>query len=186
MKSLTSNHNKENPMKKNQQLCQCGCGMPVSKMKIFIHGHHARLQPKGKKSHRWNGGISVDKNGRKYIYMPNHKSSNSWGYIYEYILIIEKVLGKILPNKVVVHHVDVNPANNKNSNLVVCEDQDYHMLLHQRQRAYDICGNANWKKCKYCKQYDDSKNLYKHPSQNSYFHRKCSNENRMKNRKKGR
>lgn len=167
-----------------QQLCECGCGQPVSKGKRFIHSHHTKLQPKGKKAHRWNGGLSINKDGRKYVYMPTHKSSNKWGYIYEYILVIEKKLGKPLPQNAVIHHIDGNPANNKNNNLVVCEDQAYHMLLHQRQRAYNACGHANWKKCKYCKQYDDPKNLYKWPNAHTFCHRKCSNENRRKQYKK--
>ena len=31
-------------------------------------------------------------------------------------------------------HLDGNPRNNAPSNLVICQDKAYHMLLHARQR----------------------------------------------------
>lgn len=43
--------------------------------------------------------------------------------------------------------------------LVVCQDRAYHKLLHYRQKAYETCGHANWRKCRYCKKYDDPNNL---------------------------
>jgi len=54
-----------------------------------------------------------------------------------HVLIAEKALGKKLPPGAVVHHADGNPSNNKNSNLVICPSQAYHMLIHARTRAYE-------------------------------------------------
>jgi hypothetical protein len=95
-----------------------------------------------------------------------------------HILIAEKVLGKSLPSGVEVHHMDGNKANNRNNNLVICPSGAYHKLLHRRQEALEACGNANFGKCKYCKQWDDPVNLffkegegYKHVLCRRQYHR---------------
>lgn len=88
----------------------------------------------------------------------------------EHISIAEKAFGGKLPKGSVVHHADYNKLNNENSNLVVCSI-GYHKLIHQRTDAYNACGNANWRKCKYCKKYDDPKNLYINGT--SGYHREC-------------
>lgn len=55
--------------------------------------------------------------------------------IYEHVHLAEKALGKKLPKKAVVHHMNNKPADNFTPlNLVVCPDQAYHMLLHYRAR----------------------------------------------------
>lgn len=91
----------------------------------------------------------------------------------EHILIAERVLGRKLPINAVIHHVDGNGLNNYSANLVICQDQNYHVLLHQRQRALDQCGRADWLKCVYCKRYDSPENLYIRPGRNQGFHRAC-------------
>lgn len=63
-------------------------------------------------------------------YQP-HKGVNKSEHRYR----AELALGKPLPYGVVVHHVDGNPGNNENSNLVICEDRAYHSLLHSRTEA---------------------------------------------------
>ena len=85
---------------------------------------------------RWKGGRSLDKSGRVMISLNGRK-------VYEYVLVAEQALGKLLPPKAIIHHVDGNNTNNINSNLVICEDQAYHMLLHQRMRVLEVGGNPN-------------------------------------------
>ena len=48
---------------------------------------------------------------------------------YAHRLAAEKILGKNLPIKAVVHHHYGNPPT-----LVICPDQAYHLLLHARSR----------------------------------------------------
>jgi hypothetical protein len=80
-----------------------------------------------------------------------------------------------LPEGAVVHHVDENGLNNKNNNLVICENESYHKLLHKRKRAFDSCGHANWIRCSFCKQYDAKENMYLF-KEDSGYHRQCANK----------
>lgn len=91
-------------------------------------------------------------------------------------LVAEKALGKPLPEKAVIHHVDGNGLNNTNSNLVICQDHAYHMLLHIRQKALEASGHADWRKCKYCKNHDAIDNLTICPSKkngDTVYHKSC-------------
>lgn len=101
--------------------------------------------------------------------------------IYEHVLVAEKALGKPLPDGAVVHHVDGNGENNTPSNLVICPSQKYHLMLHQRMAAKQACSNPSWRKCYYCKKYDDPKNLYLRPKGDSAIHVECM---RLQNHKK--
>lgn len=99
--------------------------------------------------------------------------------IFVHILVAERVLGKQMPPKAVVHHVNEIKTDNRPANLVICQDHAYHKLLHQRTDAKKACGNANWRKCGYCKQYDDPSNLYI-PKKGMPRHVKCAREYRQK------
>lgn len=152
-------------------ICACGCGQKtmisrvtnkrdgLSKGKAlkFIHGHSGN-PPKTKR-------ISSD--GYELIKIKNHHRADCKGYVLYHILRAEKALGKPLPPKAVIHHHTLDQ-------LVLCETNSYHMFLHQRQRAYEACGHANWRKCWICKQYDDPKNLIIRNNACPY-HQKCLN-----------
>lgn len=68
---------------------------------------------------------------------------NSQGYVvltidgkrvYEHRLLAEKALGKQLPEGAVVHHTKAPWDNHGPFKLVICPDQDYHLLLHRRAK----------------------------------------------------
>jgi len=101
----------------------------------------------------------------------------------EHIAIVEKVLGYELPKGVVVHHIDEIESNNLKNNLVICQDDSYHKIIHQRMRAYKDCGHANWRKCKFCKEYDKPENLVIR-ERSSIYHSSCKNEYARLNRNK--
>ena len=98
----------------------------------------------------------------------------------QHVYIAETALGHSLPKGAQVHHVDENCQNNTPSNLVICPDQAYHSLLHQRTDALDACGHADWKKCRYCQQWDEPKNMYVHPA--TVYHLQCRRDNYRKNK----
>ena len=91
----------------------------------------------------------------------------------EHSLIAERALGKPLPRGAVVHHVDENPRNNAPSNLIICPDQAYHMLMHRRGRALRECGNANWLRCQFCKTYDAPEAITWNAASGSGHHKTC-------------
>ncbi len=121
--------------------------------------------------------------GYRYIFIPleeRRKGKDGRKQVYgrEHILIAERVLGRPL-NGHPVHHHDEDRANNKHSNLVICEDTAYHELLHMRMEALQMSGHPDYRKCQYCKRWDDRSNLYikpKHvsrPGGSDIFHRVC-------------
>ena len=123
-----------------------------------------RPDMRGDNNCRWNGGKYYNTSGYLFILNPNHPQANSRGYTREHILIAERILGRYLKIKEVVHHANEITSDNTNKNLVICENENYHRLLHRRKRAYESCGHANWLKCLYCKKYDNLNNL------RTYFH----------------
>jgi hypothetical protein len=118
----------------------------------------------------WKGG-RVNDNGYHMTYVPTHPRASN-GYVRTHILIAEKALGRLLPSSVQVHHAR-GVSNNKY--LVICEDDAYHRLLHQRTRAYRASGSVTAVKCRYCKKWNEVgvKEMYtpKIPSQS--YHRSC-------------
>lgn len=96
----------------------------------------------------------LGKRGYVLTLAKGHPRANRDGYVPEHILVAERALGKHVPLGCPVHHVDGDPANNTPSNLVVCQDQGYHKLLHQRATALKACGDASALKCDICHRHD--------------------------------
>lgn len=130
-----------------------------------------RLMDKNNPS--WRGGRHWHKGGLRLL-RPDHKNAAKDGYIFEHRLIAEKIICKPLPEKVVIHHHPSNPS----AILVICQDNVYHLFLHQRINAYRNCGHVDWRKCKYCKQYDSVENLSISTGNGKWsnvYHKKCEN-----------
>jgi hypothetical protein len=89
---------------------------------------------------------SVTKHGREYLISAPDGSGYSTkdGYreytingekVLEHVMLAEKALGKKLPPKTVIHHMNgIKDDNFTPLNLVICPDQAYHMLIHKRTR----------------------------------------------------
>lgn len=171
-------------------LCECGCGntAPIaSKTRShlnhikgdpvrFILGHHLFKHMNGGHGKHWKGGKINQGDGYIQIWFPSHPHAELKGYVLEHVFVATEALGRPLPDKACIHHINENRADNRSENLIICEDHAYHLLLHKRQRAFRACNNPDWKRCKFCKQWDSPANLYIPPSGWSAFHRRCSAE----------
>jgi hypothetical protein len=91
---------------------------------------------------------------RKVVY--GHPYSNTKCEVYEYRLEVEKAIGRYLKPKEIVHH---HYNWDGSATLILCPNVYYHQLLHTREYALRCCGHVNWRKCRYCKKYDDPKHL---------------------------
>ena len=165
--------------------CHCGCGGKtklasrdnISRGHIkgeplnYIHGHN--------NPNRFKIGKKIHSAGYIMILNPSHPKADKFGYVFEHILVCEKVLGKHLPINAEPHHIDGNKNNNAPNNLIICQDRSYHMLLHVRTLALKLCGNVKYRKCSYCHQYDDLQNMYCYGIRH-YRHRKCFNDYQRK------
>lgn len=164
------------------KLCECGCGQPApiaaraqngvrrGDPQRFVLGHvnrGKRLAP------RSSGRYIEPRRGHVRLYLPDHPNANRGGCVYEHTVIAARALGRPIPRGVVVHHVDYNGGNNTPRNLVICQDQAYHLLLHHRTDAYRATGDPSMRKCGYCHQWDlpESPDFYSTESRS--YHRRC-------------
>ena len=104
----------------------------------------------GSANHQWKGGRTVMSLGYVLIKRRDHYRTDKNGYVFEHILVAEKALGKPLPSKAVIHHINDCRGENINTNLVICQNQGYHRLIHLRRDAYRATGNPRARRCAGC------------------------------------
>lgn len=145
--------------------------------KGMCHKHRFRMKRYGSVDFR-----KIAPAGSGYIRPDGYKEI---GGTNEHRLIAERVLGRKLTRKEQVHHVNEDKSDNRGCNLVICPDAAYHFLLHIRTEAYDACGNANWRKCVYCRKFDDPQKLVTIIAKKGnkfmrMYHKECRNKTRRK------
>lgn len=162
-------------------LCMCGCGKATTvatktdrhagqvkgEPVKYISGHNKRNERR-EQSSNWRGGRTLHQ-GYVRIRIDGE-------YVFEHVWLASRALGRPLPSDAQVHHINGDKADNRPNNLVLCNDVAYHLLLHRRQRALAACGNATWRKCYFCKQYDDPSALVICKGGSSAYHRACNIE----------
>lgn len=123
---ISESHNKNT---KTSWLCKCDCG----NTKVITTEH---LRKGMTKSCGCNANIRTNKsiktkNGYVFIYMPEHPKAFSNGCVYEHILIAEKILGRYLNEKEIVHHKDKKRFNNNPDNLMIFRTDSDHARFHK-------------------------------------------------------
>lgn len=121
-------------MHEGERCCVIACARPAAK-KHLCKMHYNRLWRYGRTDNiRAPGGQGRPLTTAGYVLLTINDQRK-----YEHIHIAEMALGKRLPPKVIVHHVNGVPWDNFTPfNLVICPDQAYHMLLHQRTKAIGL------------------------------------------------
>lgn len=102
---------------------------------------------------RWRGGRRINHNGYVEIRNHNHHRSRKNGYVFEHILVAEKMIGRKLFENEIVHHKNEIKTDNRPENLEVLK-RSYHTVLHSKSRR-----KGSYLKCVVC-----GKEYYKKPS----------------------
>lgn len=106
---------------------------------IYIHenGNNSDNRKTNIKSARgYHNNGKVKYNGYIAIYNPNHHRAFENGCVYEHVLVAEEMLGRLLLDDDVVHHVDLNRTNNKKENLMIFASNEDHALYHAGAEAH--------------------------------------------------
>lgn len=93
----------------------------------------------GAKHPNWKGGRKTSL-GYVYVLAPDHPGANSFGYIREHRLVMEKMIGRLLKPSEVVHHKNRNKTDNRPENLVLFENHRDHSNFRESQKVCPHCG----------------------------------------------
>ena len=93
-----------------------------------IHKRNISIAHKGQyareKHSNWKGGWYIN-NGYVYIRKPEHPRAWS-GYVFEHILVAEKMLGRPIKKEERIHHINFNKTDNQEKNLFVYQNRSEH------------------------------------------------------------
>jgi len=81
----------------------------------------------------WKGG-RIKVNGYILLRLPEHPKAKN-GYVGEHIVIMEKILGRFLIKKELVHHRNKIRDDNREKNLKLFVNQSKHIRFHNLQRG---------------------------------------------------
>lgn len=82
----------------------------------------------GVKNGAWKGGRKIDPDGYVLVRATWHPSAVN-GYVREHRLVMEKILGRFLDSKEVVHHRNGKRGDNRPENLLLFENNAVHLAV---------------------------------------------------------
>lgn len=93
----------------------------------------------------WQGGKRINHSGYVEIHMPEHPRARANGYVFEHILVAEKMIGRPLKPDEVVHHANRVKTDNQPENLkVILKGEHSHIHAQSKTGVYltcPVCGN---------------------------------------------
>ena len=137
---------------------------------------------RGHESPSWRGGRIRTTGGYIMLKNPEHPNATPQGGVYEHVAVVSRALGRAVPLGAVAHHINNIRDDNRPGNLVLLEGPGEHTRLHMREKALAASGHAYWRKCGYCKAYDDPDNLCIRKSGDFAYHRACRRGHRKTRR----
>ncbi|MCM3130977.1 MULTISPECIES: HNH endonuclease [unclassified Paenibacillus] len=105
----------------------------------------ARKRIPREKHPSWKGGRRITSNGYIEIRMPEHHRARGNGYVFEHIIVAEKILGRKLAPWENVHHKDRNKENNHPDNLEVLSASE-----HTKKHSADKPKTGSYLNCVVC------------------------------------
>lgn len=116
---------------------QCGKSFHVPPSRMgqakFCSSHCYHASTIGKPPHNKGKGTKKMLTDRGYVmvHMPDHPRANAWGYVREHIVVMEGVLGRLIPlGSGVVHHKNGIRDDNRPENLEFIDDHRAHLRMH--------------------------------------------------------
>lgn len=85
----------------------------------------------------WKGGRRVSSNGYIEVLNKNHPRSRG-GYVFEHILVMERMLDRYLTKDEVVHHINQNKQDNRVENLMLFKNRKDHSAYHKNLRILEL------------------------------------------------
>jgi hypothetical protein len=141
--------------------CRCNCGKEIKIitstwekglghwLQTYKSGHNPIDYSKANfptrdKHHNYKGGIKKMVGEYLGILRPHHKYAHPNGYVLLHRYRMELMLGRYLDPKEVVHHIDGDPTNNEEFNLMLFASNGEHITfehtIDMSDRICSLCG----------------------------------------------
>lgn len=78
------------------------------------------------------------KEGRIFIYLPNHPHANNRGYVRRARYVMETKIGRTLESYEIVHHINKNKADDRIENLMLVNKGEHAMLHNNSNPKNDV------------------------------------------------